>query len=365
MRDFDIYFATYPWIIVNITIMGKRRNMTSEEIAQICALFKSNIATKEISELVGVGERSVQRIVKKFKEGGEDTMPEHATKSGRPRLLSCRDERVLRKLVEKNPRASAKNLKDENPQILASVSTRTVQRTRHDRLGYACRAARRKPLLTKRHRHNRLRFAKRLLNEYSNDKYKEILWSDEATFHVSVGKNGKVFRRKGSDPLDPKYVNFTTKHPDYVMVWGCFTYHGVGRLVFLPRNVTMNAQRYLELIVYEHLPDCMEQCHASVFMQDGAPCHTAHVVREWFEFCGVDFFRDWPGNSPDLNPIENLWGIIKAKLRNHDTSNLEKLRAAITDIWENFPHSQLQNLALSIPKRLKIAVKKRGGHTKY
>ena len=41
-------------------------------------------------------------------------------------------------------------------------------------------------------------------------------------------------------------------------------------------------------------------------MQDGAPAHTAKLIKEWFEFVGVDYIRDWLGNSLDFNPIENL-----------------------------------------------------------
>lgn len=46
-------------------------------------------------------------------------------------------------------------------------------------------------------------------------------------------------------------------------------------------------------------------------MQDGAPCHTVKLVKDWFEFCDIELLRDWAGNSPDLNPVETLWSIIK------------------------------------------------------
>ena len=65
--------------VLNISVMGRRKYLTSEEeTAQICALYKQKIATKDIANCVGVCERSVQRVVKKFKEGGESAMPERA-----------------------------------------------------------------------------------------------------------------------------------------------------------------------------------------------------------------------------------------------------------------------------------------------
>ncbi len=50
------------------------------------------------------------------------------------------------------------------------------------------------------------------------------------------------------------------------------------------------------------------------FQQDLAPAHTAKVTKSWFNDHGITVF-DWPANSPDQNPIENLWGIVKRKMR--------------------------------------------------
>ncbi len=51
-----------------------------------------------------------------------------------------------------------------------------------------------------------------------------------------------------------------------------------------------------------------------IFQQDLAPAHTAKGTKSWFSDHGVTLL-DWPANSPDLNPIENLWGIVKRKMR--------------------------------------------------
>ncbi len=52
-----------------------------------------------------------------------------------------------------------------------------------------------------------------------------------------------------------------------------------------------------------------------IFQQDLAPAHTAKSTKSWFNDHGVGVL-DWPANSPDLNPIENLWDIVKGKMRN-------------------------------------------------
>ena len=87
------------------------------------------------------------------------------------------------------------------------------------------------------------------------------------------------------------------------MVWGCFTYCGVGELVILPANVKVNQYNYFELL-NDVLCDSFEKTQTKVLMQDSAPAHVAKSVKQWMTDCEVPFICDWPG--PDISPIENL-----------------------------------------------------------
>ena len=73
----------------------------------------------------------------------------------------------------------------------------------------------------------------------------------------------------------------------------------------------------------------------------------------------------WPGNSPDLNPIEHVWAEMKRLLRDRDTSSLPKLEAEIRDIWENLDRSYLKALFDSVPDHLSEVIKNKGKATKY
>ena len=130
----------------------------------------------------------------------------------------------------------------------------------------------------------------------------------------------------------------------------------------------MNKERYLELI-NDNLYDCFRMCKVpldkGIFMQDGATCHTANIIKEYFSFVKVCYIEKWPGNSPDLNPIENLWAIMKKKLCARNTSTIPKLEAAILEIWQNLNGKILRNLASSIPRRLRQVVIRKGYPIKY
>ena len=100
-------------------------------------------------------------------------------------------------------------------------------------------------------------------------------------------------------------------------------------------------------------------------MQDGAPCHTAKKVMKWLADKKIDVM-EWPGNSPDLNPIENVWNIMKHEMQSCHISSVPLLQQRIKDIWvkELTPEFFL-NLAVSMPKRLQSVIKAKGHTTKY
>ncbi len=78
-----------------------------------------------------------------------------------------------------------------------------------------------------------------------------------------------------------------------------------------------------------------------IFQQDLAPAHTAKGTKSWFNDHGVTVL-DWPANSPDLNPIENLWGIVKKKMRYTRPNNADDLKATVKETWASIPPQQCQ-----------------------
>ncbi len=101
-----------------------------------------------------------------------------------------------------------------------------------------------------------------------------------------------------------------------------------------------------------------------IFQQDLAPAHTAKGTKSWFNDHGVTVL-DWPANSPDLNPIENLWGIVKRKLRDTRPNNADELKATVKETWASIPPQQCHKLISSMPRRIEAVIKAKGAPTKY
>ena len=340
-----------------------RKVTTKEDVVAVIALYKAEHDTGFISSQTGVSVRVVQKLIKRFREEGEVEIPAPRPKTGRPKLVSPRSLKVMERQIKVDPSLTARQLKEKNPILFGKCSVRCVSQALHDDLGYKSFRALKKPLLTQKQKEKRVKFCKKYA-VWDLEDWKTVLWSDESTFTVTGNASKTVYRLPGSDPNLAQYTVKTVKHPSSLMVWSCFSYHGVGELVILPKNEMMNQYNYLELLC-DYLPDSFENASATFFMQDSAPCRTAKSVKQWLNDCQVPYFSDWPGNSPDLNPIENLWSIVKQRLRDRDTSSLPRLEAAIRDIWSTLSPELLQNLAESVPRRLEACLNHKGNTTKY
>lgn len=149
------------------------------------------------------------------------------------------------------------------------------------------------------------------------------------------------------------------------MIWAGFSAFGKTSLAFIDNR--MNSQKYQEML-NQHLLPYLGRFRAAnlVLMQDNASVHASKSTKEYLKRNNISTL-DWPARSPDLNPIENLWGILVRDVydncRQYDM--VQELKMAIQQAWERISTDQMSKLIKSMPKRVNMVIKSGGKAIKY
>lgn len=148
-------------------------------------------------------------------------------------------------------------------------------------------------------------------------------------------------------------------------MWGgAIGYEGAPPLKIINGNLNANAYQRDILNDIEILgPNFTLPCRGWCLMHDMAPAHCAATTQRFLEGKGVNVF-DWPGNSPDLNPIENVWSYTRL-LPKRLPKNAGELERWVHEAWGRVPKEYIRALILSMPNRVKAVIRRKGDLTDY
>lgn len=225
----------------------------------------------------------------------------------------------------------------------------------------------RKPFINPLTRKLRLNFAKRYVDK---DKtfWENIIFADESAFELFVTKKGQWTWRRPNERFKAEHIVPTKKFGGgKIHIWGCMTASEIGWMCNLPQG--LDGPTYVSIMEDELLKTAklyFKKKNNFAILQDRAPVHNSRVVRNWMKRNQVQLIP-WPTNSPDLNPIENLWADVKKRVaQNHiNIYSRDQLWEAIQVEYENTPRDYCKTLADSMPARLAEVIKAKGYHTKY
>ena len=193
---------------------------------------------------------------------------------------------------------------------------------------------------------------------------KSIIYSDESKFNLFYSDGKVSVWREPKCGLDSKYITPTVKHGGgSIMLWGCFSYYGVGKLCVIRGN--MDAAKYVDILSKNLISSAdILNMDNFIFQQDNDPKHTSKLASEFFENKGISLLS-WPPQSPDMNPVENIWDLLKSKISEKRTKNIKELEEFAFEEWNNISLETCQNYALSFGRRAIALYRAKGKHTRY
>lgn len=330
------------------------------EKEKLCILREEarHIPILSISKKIRRNFSTVYNFLKRYKERGTI---QNRTSTGRPKKLTLRETRRAIRTIKKSRSASIKSLK-EISQIRAGRSTinRAVKAK-----GYDSRKPSTKPKLTPRIMKLRREWCKKY-KDYTVEDFESWIFSDEFPYSIGKTPHGRV-RRMRSEYLHPDCSAAKQKFEKKKMGWGAFCIVGVSDLVWI--DGAMDSELYID-VLKEGLNPMFGRLHLLpedwTFQEDGDPKHQSEFTKAYKRKRGLKFIEDWPPNSPDLNPIENLWSLIKSRTHARQPKTLVEGQAFLYEEWRRLEDSEmLISLIHSMPKRIKACLKAGGGLTKY
>jgi len=330
--------------------MGRGRRLTDYERGQIDTMYASGSKVYQIAQAIG---RSFY-VVKSYLENRETYGKSHG--GGKQKALTAKDKRQIVRHAS-NKMTSVMEIKHDL-QLAASKSTiwRAIKSSgvmEHKKL-------KKVPRLTEAHKKRRVTQAKDWLESGYN--WTKVIFSDEKKFNLD-GPDGYACYwhdlRK-----EEKYFSKRQQGGGSLMMWGCFGYNG-GRLAVVSGR--LKAPDYCELLETQFTPFAEDLGGPNwVFQQDNASIHAANYTREWFLSNQIRVLP-WPACSADLNPQENVWGmLVRAVYANgRQYRNVGELREAIFRSWNQIDVTMLQELIDGVNKRLVKVVEKKGNIIGY
>ncbi len=187
----------------------------------------------------------------------------------------------------------------------------------------------------------------------------KVLWSDETKIKLFGFKS----TRRGGGGMLPMPKRTPSPPSNMKVETLCF------RDVFLLRgqnNCTASKERWTGPLTARALKPAraLKMGRGWVFQHDNDPKHTAKATKEWLKKKHIKVL-EWPCQSPDLNPMENLWRELKVRVAKHRPLNLNDSERIWKEEWDKIPPEMCANLVANYKKRLTSVFASKGFATKY
>jgi transposase len=295
-------------------------------------------------------------------------------RSGRPRNLSEEERDSIYDYIQQNPSC-------RYYELLELVDYKICERTLRNLLKeFGLRKWRKitRPQLNDNDAVNRLTWAERY-RDFTPEDWSRVYFSDETSIERGSGAGAQwTFVRPIHQAREGEIHEKPCGKQIRQMFWACIN-GDTRRTGLIPMDGDPESprggvtSRVIQSTYSTYLPSILSNRSDAIFMHDNASTHTAHIVRDLLNEIDVEVMQ-WPPHSPDLNPIENLWGLLKRRLLElfpelYDMPNNEETRiyliSAAQHTWFQIDPDILRKLSMSMCNRVQAIIESKGWYTTY
>ena len=327
---------------------------------RIIGLWEAGVPITEITKQFHTSRQAIQYKIDHYKQTGTG-YPQY--KKGRPRKLTTSDAKFA---VLQLDRGRVQNAGELHREYFQFVHPNTLWNMLK-RQGLMSAVRRKVTYLTPLDWRRRRVWAAGV-KRWMAEQWKRVVFSDEAKFSMAGSEGRQYCWRRRGDAFQDRYTKKSWKSGEKsLMVWGCITEHGIGRLICIA--TTMRAPLYVQ-ILQDGLLGTFHDYHMSpdhyFFQHDHNPKHTAHLTRTWIHDRHIHLLP-WAPKSPDMNIIEHVWAYIDKRLEQRYPlpRSVDGLWEVIQEEWYKVPKSLITTLYESMPRRVAMLKMVKGGNTGY
>lgn len=326
--------------------MAKAKFLSESEKAVIDQLKAEGYSNRAIALKIHRSECSVRTYMKRGEDYGRNQKTRGNTK------ISKREKSRLIALASTGTRSSAEIVHD----LQLPIQKRQVARILKGTGRFTYRKKMTKPALKPCHEVARLQWAQKYIHWQME--WTRVVFSDEKKFNLD-GPDG--FAYYWHDLRKEKQLRYSRNFGGgSVMFWAAFSMYGKTPLCKI--TTRMNTRKYLDMLEDDLVPFLENEMEDDfIYQQDNAAIHVSREAKEWFHEKDVEVL-EWPARSPDLNPIENLWGILARKVYagGRQFGTVQELEVAVRTAWREIRLETLETLVNSMPKRLFDVARRNG-----